>query len=226
MNSQDKYFIGSYIERLCNQGIYANEENDEITKCYYIHRIWMQFCIDTGVAVIPHMRGLVEALQKAFDYPLAVQHNDTYITLTNKNATLYFTNINNWILIAPVPTFTVPMYHSHIRREMNIPKTPESITDVIKEFDSFIPVIELLVEEKHLESQREKMHRQLMVTTAKGILDSLLNEGKIKLDSYPEIKQTYTGEFIRFSFRDSQKDDFGCRLKYLERELLERFGNQ
>jgi hypothetical protein len=65
-----------------------------------------------------------------------------------------------------------------------------------------------------------------MVTTAKGILDSLLNEGKIKLDSYPEIKQTYTGEFIRFSFRDSQKDDFGCRLKYLERELLERFGNR
>jgi hypothetical protein len=40
---------------------------------------------------------------------------------------------------------------------MNIPKTPESITDVIKEFDSFIPVIELLVEEKHLESQREKI---------------------------------------------------------------------
>ena len=225
MNDQDKYFIGSYVERLCGGSIYVPDDKAGAYE-HYVRNIWMQFCIDTGVAVIPSMNGLVYALQKAFDYPLTVQSNGHCTTVATENTTWYFSKIQYGILIAPVPRFSIPRYHSHIRREMNIQKTSESIADVIKEFDGFLPVIELLIEEMHKENEKEKMHHQLMVTTAKGILDTLISEGRITLDRYPEIEQTFTGEFIRFNFWGSEIPNFGCRLKNLEQELIERFGNR
>ena len=225
MDNQDKYFIGSYVERLCGGSIYVPD--DKANACeHYIRNIWMQFCIDTGVAVIPSLNGLVDAVQRAFDYPLNIRIDEPFTTVTTKNTTWYFTRIRYGILVAPVPRFVIPRYHSHIRREMNIPKTPETIADIIREFDSFIPVIDYLVEEKHKENEKEKMHRKMMVTTAKAILDSLLDQSRIKLDCYPEIEQTYTGEFVRFYFRGSKIPGFGCRVKNLEKELIERFGIQ
>lgn len=70
---------------------------------------------------------------------------------------------------------------------------------------------------------KDRKLQNLVLTTAKGVVDTLINNGKIELQSYPKIYQTFKGKFIRVDIDGSNKQSFGCRLKNLEKELLERF---
>lgn len=222
MDSQDKYFIGSYIEHLYGGKIlfYGNER---ATYEMYVRKIWNQFCIDSGVGCIPNINGLTDALQRAFGYTLGIQYDPAETRVTTKNGTWYITNIKHGLLIAPFPRFKTPQYHSNLRREMNIQKTPEVIADVIREFDEFLPIIGLLVNEKSIEVEKDRKLQNLVLTTAKGLVDTLISNGQIELKSYPKVYQTFKGEFIRVDIDGSNKLSFGCRLKNLEKELLERF---
>ena len=222
MDSQDKYFIGSYIEHLYGGKIlfYGNERT---TYEMYVRKIWNQFCIDSGVGCIPNINGLTDALQRAFGYTLGIQYDPAETRVTTKNGTWYITNIKHGLLIAPFPRFKTPQYHSDLRREMNIQKTPEVIADVIREFDEFLPIIGLLVNEKSIEVEKDRKLQNLVLTTVKGIIDTLISNGQIELQSYPKVYQTFKGEFIRVDIDGSNKLSFGCRLNNLEKELLERF---
>jgi hypothetical protein len=81
--------------------------------------------------------------------------------------------------------------YSDLRREMNIQNTLEVIADVIREFDEFLPIIGLLVNEKSIEVEKGRKLQNLVLTTAKGIVDTLISNGQIELQSYPKIYQTF-----------------------------------
>lgn len=133
--------------------------NERATYEMYVRKIWNQFYIDSGVGCIPNINGLTDALQRAFDYTLGIQYARTETIVTTKNGTWYITNIKHGLLIAPFPRFKIPEYHSNLRREMKIQKTPEVIADVIKEFYDFLPIIGLLVNEKSIEVEKNRNYR-------------------------------------------------------------------
>ena len=224
MEENDKYCIGRYVEKILNMEFPGESEQKYI---YYfgVRMTWAMLCQEYSIKYLPYKEEVISILEKRLGKSSRVEANPSVTKITTPNSEWYFAQMKDGYRIIPVTDHKVPIHHVGEQQWLNIDITPEVIADIMIEFEKFLPVIEYNASQKYLELQNEKMSHTMMITAAKGIFESLRRDNKIKIDCDPEIEHYY-GEFVILSFWGAKTERFSCSLKFLEKELLERFGNQ
>ena len=117
--------------------------------------------------------------------------------------------------------YILPMYKSVRRFYTRL--EPEVAADLILEFDRFANIILKGIEDKKMEITQNALTFELMKASVLGIVEMLKKQGRI---SVPDEVVINSASPKRVSICFKSHKTIHCKMENLERELLERFGNQ